>query len=375
VITDERTKAAQEAANLSPRPAPPKRKLKWVPLVAGPLVLLLAISGMYVGLKWAYGGYGHYYKVSVTLPRTGEQLTVGSDVRMRGVIVGKVATVELVKRQAKLILKIEDRFRVPSSAEANITLTTLLGAKYVDLRFPTYTGPFMKDGAVIAKGHVGPELEDALDDGVSVLEAINPADLGTIVGELVTGARGHGSDVARALSAQADLSTLFVRTLDPQLASLHDFDVVFGALRHSGADLNLLADAINQGVPVYASKSAQANLDKALKALTPFADNLGDLLILNRADWDRMMNSGDVVLQTIADRPQGLHDLVQGLNRYMFRLSAPPCAGPCGLTDGSGAAGFVNFIGGNTQDEFLRQVCDALPIEVRVLIPLCNGGL
>jgi len=342
--------------------------------VVGPLVVLLVASAMFVGLKAAYGGYGHYYDVSVTLPRTGQQLTVGSDVRMRGVIVGKVKQVQLVDRKAELTLQIDQQYKVPAAADAQVDLTTLLGAKFVNLTYRSYGGPWLRNGGRIAHGQVGPELEDALSDGVSVLKAIRPTDLGTIVGELTTASRGHGDDVARGLRANGELSTLFVRTLDPQLRSLNDFEVVFTALRNSGADLNRLADAINQGVPVYASKSAQKNLDKALRALTPFADNLGDLLILNKSDWDRMISSGDTVLQAIADRPDGLHDLVQGLYRYMYKLSGDPCTSVCSLTDGSGAAGFTNFMGGNDQKEFLAQVCGAIPVELRQHIPACRGG-
>jgi virulence factor Mce-like protein len=373
VITKDRPRVATPPPS---RPITPRRRpVRWKPLVVGPIVLMLLAAAVFVGLKAAYGGFSPHYDVSLTLPRTGEQLTEGSDVRMRGVIIGKVSRVELVDRAARLILQIDGQYRIPSDAQADISLTTLLGAKFVDLRFASYHGPWLRNGQRISTGHVGPELEDALDDGLSVLQAIKPSDLGTIVGELTTAARGHGADVARGLRANGALSTIFARTLDPQLKSLHDFEVVFGALRNSGVDLNELAHAINQGVPVYASSSAQKNLDKALRAIVPFADNLGDLLILNKSDWDRLMDSGDAVLQTIADRPGGLHDLVQGLYRYVYKLSGDPCTSVCGLTDGSGAAGFSDFIGGNTQAETIRQVCGALPPEVRALIPACSGGV
>ena len=162
---------------------------------------------------------------------------------------------------------------------------------------------------------------------------------------------------------------LFASTLTPQLRALHDFDVIFGALRTKGVDLNRLADAINQGVPVYASPQAQRYLDSALRALTPFANNLADLFILNRADWDRMMGSGDAVLQTIALRPEQLHELIQGLYRYVYRLGGDPY----GLQDGSAAAAFVNFIGGSSSRENQRQLCGALPPQIRDQIQFCRG--
>jgi virulence factor Mce-like protein len=345
------------------------------PIVIGAAILALVGAAVLLGLKAAYGGFGDYYDVSVTMPRTGQQLELGSEVRLRGVIIGSVNRIELVDRKVQLTLQIERKYKIPADSEAVVSLTTLLGAKFIDLKTSRFAGPFLADGGVIREGRVGPELEDALADGVEVLDAIRPDDLATVVENLVQGARGHGEDIARNLNANANLSRLFATTLDPQLRSLHDFRVVFGALRNSGVDLNNLADALNQGVPVYASAKAQAELDRALRAVTPFANNLGDLFILNRADWDRLMDAGDTVLQTIAVRPGGLRDLVHGLYRYVYKLSGDPCTKDCGLDDGSGAAGFTNFIGGSNSEQNREEICGALPPELRDQVPLCNGTI
>ncbi len=351
--------------------------------IAIAVLLVTAVSGgAYVGVKWAYGGYGDFYEVSFDVPRTGQQLAVGSEVRLRGVVIGSVSGIQLLERGVRVTLKIERQYRLPTTTEAFIDLTTLLGAKFVDLRFDQYAPPFLADGDRLERGVVGPELEDALADGVRVLDAIRPNDLATIVNELARGAQGHGQDVARGLRANAELSTLFARTLKPQIRSLHDFVVLFGALKDKGPTLNELADAINQGVPVYASQQAQSDLRHVLEAVTPFANNLADLFIFNRADWDRLMDAGDVVLQTLVEHRNGLHDLVHGIYRYVFKLRGDPCRkghGPaieCFLHDGSGAAGFVNFMGGNDDDETRRELCGALPPDVRPLIPACaeNGG-
>jgi phospholipid/cholesterol/gamma-HCH transport system substrate-binding protein len=347
-------------------PGPIRRLPTWL---KGLVVVIAAFALMYVGIRWAYGGYGDYYYVSVDLPRASQQLLVGSDVRMSGVIVGEVSDIALVDRHVQVTLKIERRYRVPADAEAGVDLTTLLGAKFINLRFPSYDGPFLADGARISRSRVGPELEDALADGVSVFEAIRPDDLATIVSALASGARGHGEDVARGIAANTELTRLFARTLDAQLESLKDLSVVFSALRGSGADLNRLADAVNEGVPVYASAEAQRDLDAALRALVPFADNLADLLILNRSDWDNLISGGDKVLGAIADRPEDLHRLIYGLYQYVFKLGGDPNY----RANGSAQAGFVNFIGGNDPDETEQQFCDALPPEIRAIVPICGG--
>ena len=331
-------------------------------------------AGIYYSVKWAYGGFGDYYYVTARSERAGQQMETGLDVRIRGVRVGTVSGVELVDREAELTLEIEDKYEVPSDAIGVISLKTPLGSKYVDLQFdPNTDAPPLQDGDTLASARVGPELEDLLDDGVHVLEAIDPDDIATILAEVSEASRGRGDTIAAGIEANADLSDLFAATLDPQLQTLDDFVTIFGALEDVGVDLNELAAAVNEGAPVYASAEAQANLRLALENVIPFADNLADLLILNRHDWDRMIDNGDIVLGTIAADPEGLHDLVHGLYRYVYKLGGE--IDPFfQVEDGSAGAGFSAFIGGNDQEEEEKQICEVFPEPVHDEIPICAGG-
>lgn len=346
--------------------------MKRLAMVVGGLAVLAAIAaGIYFSVRLAYGAYGEYYYVTLDLPRTGQQLLEESDVRTKGVEIGKVTNIELVDRHARLTLQIEAHYKIPKNAVARVELKTPLGAKYVDLEFPAGApGPYLADGDSLDEGHVGPELEDLLADGVKVLDAFDPDDAGTIVTELADASRGRGETIARGLRANAELSSLFAATLDPQLETFRNFDTIFSALDTRAEDFNALADALNEGAPVYASAEAQAELDRVLNNLVPFANDFGDLLIYNKADWDRMMDYGDPVLQTVADRPDGLADLVWGLGRYVKKLGQP-IADYFMLSDGSAGAGFINFVGGNTLGEQQKQICTVFPPEVRDQIPAC----
>lgn len=341
-------------------------------IVGGSLLVALIGAGVYFSVNYAYGAYGDYYYVTADLDRAGQQLKINGDVRIRGVKVGKISGIELVDRKARITLEIEDRFKVPDDTEAVISLKTPLGAKYVDLQFdPASSGPYLADGDAIDEARVGPELEDLLADGTAVLDAISPDDIATILDELSSASQGRGDVVARGIRANNELSLLFASTLDPQIKALDDFVTIFGELEKVGVDLNQLADAMNEGAPVYASEAGQRQLSLALKTVVPFADNLGDLLILNRKDWDRMIESGDIVLGTIARNPEGLRDLVQGLYTYVYKLGddIDPFFR---MNDGSAGAGFTAFIGGNDQEEEENQICDAFPKDVKDRIPACK---
>lgn len=342
-------------------------------IVVGSAIMALVGAGVYFSVRAVYGAFESAYYLTVDLPRAGMQLYPGSQVRTKGVVIGEVAKISLVERRARLQLKIKDEYRIPEDAVARIELKTPLGAKYVDLEFPAGAGgPHLADGDTIEDGFVGPELEDLLADGTRVLEAINPDDAGTLISELAAGARNRGDDIARGLEANSELSLLFARTVDPQLEVLGDFETIFGELESKGVDLNLLAEAVNEGAPVYASPRAQENLRRALEALVPFSDDLADLLILQKEDFDRMQDDGDKVLATIAARPGGLRDLVHGLYRYVYKLGQP-IGDFFMVEDGSAGAGFAAFIGGNDQEEEEKQICAMFPRELRPQIPACRG--
>ena len=356
-------------AAAEPQPPAPRPPRQWrIPTwLKGFAIATLATLVFLAAVRWAYGGFAKYTMLTLDLPRAGQQLDIGAtDVRMRGVNIGTMVKKELVPPGpnaspndrgwfVRLTLRIEERFKVPANAHAVVTLKTLLGAKVIEFRFPRYAGPWLENGDKLRSARIGPELEDALDDGVRVLQAVPADDLATVVHELSVAARGHGRDVSRGLAANSELADMFADTLEPQLAALNDFEVIFNALRDKGVDLNLLADAMNEGVPVYASPEAQAHLRAALEAVVPFSNNLADLLILNRRDWDRMMDAGNVVLTTLAVRPQGLRSLVHGLGDYVESLGGDPCNAWFSFTQ-SGGRDPVKF-GVTPTNQQQRQEC------------------
>ena len=61
-----------------------------------------------------------------------------------------------------------------------------------------------------------------------------------------------------------------------------------------------------------------------------------------------------------------------GLYRYVFKLGGPPHTAP--FLQGSAAAGFTAFIGGDNSQQQRQMICEALPQQLRDLLPLCQGG-
>jgi phospholipid/cholesterol/gamma-HCH transport system substrate-binding protein len=135
-------------------------------LVTWTLVAVVAV-GTVLFIRLRYGHFDDFYYVTSEMPQASQLLRVGSDVRMSGVIIGSVSDIELVERHVRLTFQIQPQYKVPADSEAFVELKTLLGDKFVDLRFDQYSAPFLQDGDSV-QGNVGPELEDVLQEGVEV---------------------------------------------------------------------------------------------------------------------------------------------------------------------------------------------------------------
>src|SRR4030088_437228 len=102
--------------------------------------------------------------VTLELPETGG-LYQFSNVTYRGVQMGKVTSVGLTPTGAKATLSLNTSPKIPANVQADVRSISAVGEQYVDLRPRTDSGPYLKDGSVIAVSdttipqEVGPMLD------------------------------------------------------------------------------------------------------------------------------------------------------------------------------------------------------------------------
>ena len=89
--------------------------------------------------------------VTLQLPATGG-LYRFSNVTYRGVQVGKVTEVKLTETGAEATLTLDTSPKIPADLKADVLSVSAVGEQYVDLRPRTDSGPYLRDGSVIADG-------------------------------------------------------------------------------------------------------------------------------------------------------------------------------------------------------------------------------
>jgi virulence factor Mce-like protein len=246
------------------------------------VVVVVVIIAVAVGLFRA--SFTPTVPVIVLSPRAGLVMNPEAKVKMRGVQVGKVASIEEKPNgQAAIHLAMDPSqlHFIPANVLVDITAPTVFGAKFVQFVPPADPSPQrLRSGQVLDSKHVTVETNTLFEELVSVLSKIEPAKLNQTLGALAQGVNGRGPKIGQMLG---DLDHLLA-TLDPSLPKLrHDISVAPEVLRAYGdAAPNLLATATNATKISQTFVDEQNNLDAVLVSAIGLADIGNDVVGTNR---------------------------------------------------------------------------------------------
>jgi phospholipid/cholesterol/gamma-HCH transport system substrate-binding protein len=145
-------------------------------------------------------------KITVTLELpAGGGLYRFSNVTYRGVQVGKVTALRLTKHGAEATLSLDTSPKIPLDLRAEVRSASAIGEQYVDLRPVNGSGPYLRDGSVIAVQQTSmPQAVGPMLDRVSALVSSIPGDkLAVLLDESDKGLRGAGYDLSSLLDSSA----------------------------------------------------------------------------------------------------------------------------------------------------------------------------
>jgi phospholipid/cholesterol/gamma-HCH transport system substrate-binding protein len=162
-------------------------------------------------------------------------LLVGDDVRIAGVRVGSVDSIELVDRRfAQVGFSVDARQHLPASATAAVLYRNLLGQRYLSLaRGPGPVGQTLPPGGLIPIERTTPPLNlTVLFNGFKpLLVGLDPAQLNQLSWEIVQVLQGQGGTVESLLASTSSLTR-----------DLADRDRVIGEVI---MNLNAVLDTVN----------------------------------------------------------------------------------------------------------------------------------
>ncbi len=179
-------------------------------------------------------------RVDVRTSAIGNQLSVGGDVEVEGVVVGRITGVSSRGAGATIAVAIDAEHAglVPADSVARLLPKTLFGEKYVDLvRPPGGDGRPVAEGDVLEQDRATAtvETEQVLTDLLPLLRTLGPDDLSRTLGALSGALRGRGERIGE----NAVLTRDYLAALNPALP----------AVQRDLVGLADLADTYDQAAP------------------------------------------------------------------------------------------------------------------------------
>lgn len=267
-------------------------------------------------------------------------LYTGDEVRILGVAVGTVESIEPQLDSAKVTFTVDKQYSVPAEVQAAILSPSLVSARALQL-VPAYEGgPKLADGATIPRERtaVPVEWDDLRQQLEKLTDSLQPATPGgpSAVGDLVNSAadnlRGQGdtardtvTKLSQAVSALGDHSTdIFstVRNLQLLVSALSSSSDLLASFNTNLADISTVLSNTPDEVA-----AATAGLDTAVNDLRGFVaenrDGLGvtfdhlnaitTALNDSRADVKQVLHIAPTVFQNFMNIYQPAQSAVTGI--------------------------------------------------------------
>ena len=260
---------------MEPRPGEERLPDRWWTVI---LLLMIGVF-FFVTATLFLGTFRSYVPVTLTSDRSGLVMETGAKVKMRGVQVGRVSEITGGQGATSLRLEIDPKQigYIPANVGARINSTTVFGAKFVDLVYPSEPSPKrLTANAVLQSQNVTTEVNTVFENVVNLLKMVDPAKLNSVLTAIADGVRGQGprmgeattglNEVLKALNSRND-------TIREDWRSFKNFNDTYAA---AAQDIVTILDAGSTVSATFASR--QSELDSLLLNTIGFSDTSRQLL-------------------------------------------------------------------------------------------------
>ena len=341
-------------------------KVKLILFVIITLVGVSYVSAEYVGLaKYVTGNSG--CTVHANFPDSGGIFS-NAEVTYRGVTVGQVGTLHLIKGGTQVDLKLDNCSdpSIPAGSTATVADRSVVGEQYVDIVPPPGTkedqGPYLKSGAdvgSISTNNVPTATQTLLVDLDRLFRSVPLDALRTTIDELGQSVAGRGDDLGRLLDATdqfidaasksanvsatiqlIDQSTSVLQTQldqrEPLQVWTHSLNLLSQQLKSSDADFRHLLNTGPGDVATVTDfvKNNRTDIGVTLANLA----TVGDLLVRHLDGIEQIL---EIYPAFAASGPSSVHDRTGWLGLV---LQVKPDPQDCGDPDhgGEGYSGTVH---------------------------------
>ncbi|MDT5338799.1 MAG: phospholipid/cholesterol/gamma-HCH transport system substrate-binding protein [Mycobacterium sp.] len=289
------------------------RSRKWlVPAVAAVLVVAL-VGGGFLAVRAIFFGPT---TVTAFFP-TATAIYPGDDVRVSGVKVGTIDSIEPQGTQTKLTMKVDHGISVPADADAVIVAQNLVAARYVQLT-PAYrsTGPKMSDDAVIPLERTAVPVEwdevkrqlERLATDLGPTSDVSTTSVGRFIDSAANALNGNGDKLRQTLTELSGVGRILAEGGGNFVGIIKNLQVFVTALRDSNEQIVAFNDRLATLSSVL--DGSKSDLDGALTNLSVAIGEVKRFVAGTRNQTAEQLQGLAQVTQTLVDVKQDFEQVL-----------------------------------------------------------------
>ncbi|MFL6061168.1 MAG: MCE family protein [Marmoricola sp.] len=267
-------------------------------------VFITLVGVSYVGARYARLDrlvYDSSYDVHAHFPQSGG-IFVGGEVTYRGVGIGQVTDMSVIKDGVDVVLRIDKSHdKIPADTLALVGNKSAVGEQYVELDPRTDDGPYLHDGSIIqpADTAVPVSTTEILTNLDKMVTSVPQGSLRTVVDELGAAFQGTGPDLARIIDTSNEFIAAANDNFDVTTALIKDGNTVLATQADKGSAIRSFARdlALFSGTLAGNDKQLRALIDNG----SATANELRTFLEQNQVDLGSLINNlvttGNVIVK------------------------------------------------------------------------------
>ena len=288
--------------------------------VVGPLtkliifvVITVGATGV-LGLTIANANFGGTQGYSARFTDV-TSLNTGDDVRIAGVKVGQVTSINIVdRRQAEVGFSVQGDVTLPASVTATIKYRNLVGQRYITLgQGPGDTNAVLPSGGTIPLDRTQPALDlTQLFNGFRPLfQALSPSDVNQLSYEIIQVFQGEGGTIDSLLASTAQLTTTIANKDQVIGQVITNLNTVLDTVNAHGSQLADLVTTTQQLVSGLAAD--RQPISDAIGSLGQLANSTAGLLDQGRAPLQQDIAALGTLSQNLNDSQAVVQHFIQFL--------------------------------------------------------------
>lgn len=279
-------------------------------------VACLAALAIEIGqLDGPAGAFADTYPVTARFDdATG--LTSGDEIRLAGVRVGKVGSIEVDSGEAVVKMNIDQRYDVPEGSRFELTWKNLLGQRFVLIVPPegaTPGGPAIGEGIELAASQTrsAADLSMLLNNTEPLLAQLDVPKLNRVTATLADAITGRETVLAQGITDAESLLTQLVTRRDAIDRSLVNLDTLIGGIAGRDEEVERFLIAFATTAETLGANAGELGL--AVEQLDTLVSVADEVLQANADELDTVIDQSIAILDTVVANADDLEEGIRTL--------------------------------------------------------------